>query len=245
MLRMKVLLPGLAVVFTIGVAGAPPASATNPCKPTGGVSRCVFGIETTPGAELEPLHAGQTVEAEWWGRGSYFNAGRYSFLCKNVVFNGSVAGFTGGGLQLSTPTATFKGTEAGGACRTVMGAAQISADATGWQFSVSVKEQGAGQYLLTDLLKPAAGSQLRFTAVYTEPGLPTLTCTFQAKSVKGTWPWAPKERVAGSTPKGPFTLDTEASNSPQCPAKGTLETSWRFWASPPAGGSLPVLLAIH
>ena len=70
----------------------------------------MFGIETTPGAEPEPLVAGQTVEAEWWGRGSYFNAGRYSFLCKDVVFNGSVAGFKAGGPLLSTPTALFGAT---------------------------------------------------------------------------------------------------------------------------------------
>jgi hypothetical protein len=245
MSRAKVLLSSLAAVAAIGVASAPGASAGNPCKPVKGVSRCVFGIETTPGGEPEPIAVGQTVEAEWWGRGSYFNAGRYSFLCKDVVFNGSVAGFTGGAPLLSTPTATFQGTEAGAACRTVMGAAQISADASGWQFSLSVKEQGAGQYVVTDQLKPPTGSLLRFTAVYTEPGIPTVTCTFQAKSVKGTWAWAPKQAIGGTTPAAPFALDTEASNSAQCPAKGTLETSWRYFTSPPAGGSLPLVLAIH
>ncbi len=245
MSRAKVLLSSLVAVVAIGIASAPSASAGNPCKPVKGVSRCVFGIETTPGAEPEPLAAGQTVEAEWWGRGSYFNAGRYSFLCKDVIFNGSVGGFNGGGLLLDTPTATFQGTEAGGVCRTVMGAAQISADASGWQFGLSVKETGPSQYLITDVLKSTSGSPVRFTAVYTEPGIPTVTCTFQAKSVKGTWAWAPKEAIGGTTPAGLFALDTEASNSAKCPAKGTLETSWRFFASPPAGGSLPLVLAIH
>ena len=245
MWRAKVLLCSLAAVVAIGIGGAQAASAGNPCKPVAGVSRCVFGIETSPGAEPEPISAGQTVEAEWWGRGSYFNAGRYSFLCKDVVFNGSVAGFKSGGPLFSTPTATFQGTEAGGVCRTVMGAAQISADASGWQFGLSVKEQGAGQYLVTDQLKSTTGSPIRFTAVYTEPGIPTITCTFQAKAVKGTWAWVPKEAIGGTTPAGPFTLDNEAGNSAQCPARGTLETSWRFFASPPAGGSLPLVLAIH
>ena len=245
MWRAKVLLSSVAAVVAIGIAGVAPASAANPCKPVNGASRCVFGIETTPGGEPEPLAAGQTVEAEWWGRGSYFNAGRYSFLCKDVVFNGSVAGFKGGGPLLSTPTAIFQGNSSGGACTDVMGAAQISADASGWQFSLSVKEQGAGQYLVTDKLASTTGAPLRFTAVYTEPGIPTVTCTFQAKTVKGTWTWAPKEAIGGTTPAAPFKLDTEASNSAQCPAKGTLETSWRFFASPPAGGSLPLVLAIH
>jgi hypothetical protein len=189
--------------------------------------------------------AGQTVEAEWWGRGSYFNAGRYSFLCKDVVFNGSVAGFKAGGPLLSTPTAMFQGNESGGACRTVMAAAEVSADASAWQFRLSVKEQAPGQYLVTDELASTNGTPLRFTSVYTEPGITTVTCTFRAKTVKGTWAWAPHEQIGGTTGAAPFKLDTEASNSPQCPAKGTLETSWRFFASPPAGGLLPLVLAIH
>jgi hypothetical protein len=205
----------------------------------------VFGIETSPGAEPEPIAPGQTIEAEWWGRGSYFDAGRYSFLCKDVVFDGTVAGFKAGGPLLSTPTALFQGNESGGACRTVMAAAEVSADASGWQFRLSVREQAPGQYLVTDQLGSTSGTPLRFTAVYTEPGIPTVTCTFQAKGVKGTWAWVPHEAIGGSTPAAPFTLDTEASNSPQCPAKGTLETEWRFFASPPAGGFLPSVLAIH
>jgi hypothetical protein len=244
-LRAKVTFLGLATLAAIGIAGAPAATASNPCKPVNGASRCVFGIETTPGAEPEPLTAGQTVEAEWWGRGSYFNARRYSFLCKDVVFNGSVAGFSGGAPLLSTPTATFQGNGSGGACTTVMGAAQISADASGWQFRLSVKEQAPGQYLVSDQLRSTAAAPLRFTAVYTEPGIPTVTCTFRAKTVKGTWAWAPKEAIGGTTPNAPFQLDTEASNSPQCPANGTLETSWRFFAASPAGGLLPLVLAIH
>jgi hypothetical protein len=246
MFQIKFSLPALAAALVVGLAGAQAASATNPCKAAkGGASRCVFGIETTPGAEPEPVAAGQAVEAEWWGRGSYFNAGRYSFLCKDVVFNGSVAGFKAGAPLFSTPTSAFQGTEAGGACRSVMGAANLSADTTGWQFRLSVTEQGAGSYLLSDQLSSTTGTPLRFTSVYTEPGIPTITCTYQAKSVKGTWQWAPKEAIGGTTPNAPFKLDTEASNSPQCPAKGTLETSWRFFASPPAGGSLPLVLAIH
>src|SRR5581483_7073380 len=145
----------------------------------------------------------------------------------------------------STPTALFQGTESGGACRTVMAAAEVSADASDWQFRLSVKEQAPGQYLVTEQLVSTAGSPLRFTAVYTEPGIPTVTCTFQAKTVKGSWAWVPNEPVGGTTDAAPFKLDTEASNSPQCPAMGTLETSWRFFASPPAGGLLPVVLAIH
>lgn len=246
MWHAKILLAATASVLAIGIAGAQSATAAGPCKPAkGGVSRCVFGIETTPGAEPEPLVAGQTVEAEWWGRGSYFNAGRYSFLCKDVVFNGSVAGFKAGGPLLSTPTAMFQGNESGGACRTVMAAAEVSADASAWQFRLSVKEQAPGQYLVTDELASTNGTPLRFTSVYTEPGITTVTCTFRAKTVKGTWAWAPHEQIGGTTGAAPFKLDTEASNSPQCPAKGTLETSWRFFASPPAGGLLPLVLAIH
>ena len=139
----------------VGIGARRPPRPSNPCKPVKGVSRCVFGIETTPGAEPEPIQAGQQIEAEWWGRGSYFDAGRYSFLCRDVVFNGSVAGFKGGAPLLSTPTANFQGTGAGGACNTVMGAAQISADASGWQFAFSFKETGAGQYLVTDQLETA------------------------------------------------------------------------------------------
>lgn len=246
MWHAKILLAATASVLAIGIAGAQSATAAGPCKPAkGSVSRCVFGIETTPGAEPEPLVAGQTVEAEWWGRGSYFNAGRYSFLCKDVVFNGSVAGFKAGGPLLSTPTALFGGNESGGACRTVMAAAEVSADAAAWQFRLSVNEQAPGQYLVTDELSSTNGTPLRFTSVYTEPGIPTVTCTFRAKTVKGTWAWAPHEQIGGTTGAAPFKLDTEASNSPQCPAKGTLETSWRFFASPPAGGLLPLVLAIH
>jgi len=245
MLRAKICLTGSIAVLAAGVGAAGGAQAANPCKPVAGASRCVFGIETTPGAEPEPIAAGQTVEAEWWGRGSYFNAGRYSFLCKDVVFNGSVAGFKAGAPLFSTPTATFQGTESGGACRSVMGAASVSADTTGWQFRLSVTEQGAGSYLVSDQLSSTTGAPLRFTALYTEPGIPTITCTYQAKSVKGSWPWAPKEAVGGTSPNAPFKLDTEASNSPQCPAKGTLETSWRFFAAAPAGGLLPLVLAIH
>lgn len=243
-MRVKLSVAATAAVVAAGVIAAPNASANNPCKPVNGVSRCVFGIETTPGAEPEPIHAGQMVTAEWWGRGSYFNAGRYSFLCHDVVFDGSVAGFKAGAPILSTPSATFQGPASGGACTDVMGAAEVSADASGWRFRLSVKEQGAGQYLVTDLLQGTAGP-VRFTAVYTEPGIPTVTCTFQAKTVKGSWTWMPKEAIGGTTPAGHFKLDTEAANSPQCPAKGTLETSWRFFASPPAGGSLPLVLAIH
>jgi len=244
MWRARVSLLGLAAVLAIGMAGAQSAAAANPCKPVKGVSRCVFGIQASPGAEPEPIVAGQTVEAEWWGRGSYFNAGRYSFLCKNVVFNGSVAGFKAGAPLLSTPTALFQGTESGGACRTVMAAAEVSADASGWQFRLSVKEPAPGQYVVTDRLASTGGKPLSFTAVYTEAGIPTVTCTFEAASVKGTWAWVPDEPVGGTSPAAPFKLDTEASNSPQCPAKGTLETSWRFFASPPAGGLLPIVLAI-
>jgi hypothetical protein len=246
MWRAKISLAGLAAAFlAIGIVGTQTATAAKPCKPVAGASRCVFGIEPTPGAEPEPITPGQTIEAEWWGRGSYFNAGRYSFLCKDVVFNGTVAGFKAGGPLLSTPTALFQGNESGGACRTVMAAAEVSADATNWQFRLSVNEPSPGQYIVGDELVSTNGTPLRFTSVYTEPGLPTLTCTWQAKSVKGSWTWAPNEQIGGTTPAAPFKLDTEASNSPQCPAKGTLETSWRFYASPPAGGMLPLVLAIH
>ena len=77
-----------------------------------------------------------------------------------------------------------------------MGAATVSADATGWQFRLSVTEQSAGSYLVSDQLTSTVGTPLRFTSVYTEPGIPTITCTYQAKSVKGSWPWASKKRSA-------------------------------------------------
>jgi hypothetical protein len=239
---VKVALCVLAAFLAIGVAGA---SASNACKPVNGVSRCVFGIETTPGAEPEPIQAGQPVQSEWWGRGSYFNAGRYSFLCRNVVFDGSVAGFMAGTPLFSASSADFQGVGAGGECNTITGTAHVSADTTNWQFRLGVTEQGAGQFLITDTLKTTTKAPLRFTAEYFEEGFAPIVCTFQAKSVKGTSTWAAHEQIGGRTAAAGFKLDTEADNSPQCSSSGKLETSWRFAASPPAGGFLPLVLAIH
>ncbi|MHB8532124.1 MAG: hypothetical protein ACYDC2_05335 [Solirubrobacteraceae bacterium] len=98
---------------------------------------------------------------------------------------------------------------------------------------------------ITDQLKTATRAPVRFTAEYSEPGFSPILCTFQASSVKGTSAWAAREQIGGRSTATPFKLDTGASNSPQCPPAGTLETSWRFAASPPAGGSLPLVLAIH
>ena len=122
------------------------------------------------------------------GRGSYFDAGRYSFLCKDVVFDGSVAGFKAGGPLLSTPTALFQGNESGGACRTVIAAAEVSADTSGWQFRLSVKEPAPGQYLVTDPGRLDLRDASALHGCVHGAGNTTVTCNFQAKSVKGTWP---------------------------------------------------------
>jgi hypothetical protein len=247
MWRIKVLGAGLAAMLGMSVALSSVASASNPCKPVKGVSRCVFGIQSTPEGEPEPLHVGQTIQAEWWGRGSYFNAGRYSFLCHQVVFDGTVAAFSGGAPAFATPTTSFVGAGSGGACTSVTGDVQVSADSSHWLIQLSVNESTTtpGQFMIKDVLKTTTKEPIDFTAVYSEPGLPSVVCTWTAASVKGTSTWVAKEQLMGRTAAQAFRLDEEASNSPQCSKSGKLETSWRFSAAPPAGGLAPLVLAIH
>jgi hypothetical protein len=244
MSRVKVLGGGLAAMLAAGMVLAAGASAGNPCKPNRGVSPCVFGIQTTPEGPPEPLRVGQTIQAEWWGRGSYFNAGRYSFLCHDVVFGGTVQSFLGGAPVFSTPATDFMGGGSGGACTSVSGDVQVSAPSADWTIQLSVKSTGASGYEIKDQLGTSDKKPVSFAAVYSEPGLPAVDCTWTAKHVKGTSSWVADEQIQGLTPAQAFKLDTEATNSPQCPASGKLETHWRFDAAPPAGGLLPVVLAI-
>ena len=65
MWSVKVLGAAFAAMLAMSLQLASVASATNPCKPVNGVSRCVFGTQTTPEAEPEPLHIGQTIQQEW------------------------------------------------------------------------------------------------------------------------------------------------------------------------------------
>jgi hypothetical protein len=247
MWRVKVLGAGFAAMLALNAVLASGASASNPCKPVNGVSRCVFGIQSTPEGEPEPLQVGQAIQAEWWGRGSYFNAGRYSFLCHQVIFGGTVAKFPGGAPTFATPTTQFIGAGSGGACTSVAGTVQVSADSSHWTIQLSVNESTTmpGQFVITDLLRTTTKEPIHFTAVYSEEGASSVVCTWTAGSVKGTSPWVAKEQLMGRTAAGGFRLDKEASNSPQCPASGKLETSWRFAAAPPPGGLAPIVLAIH
>jgi hypothetical protein len=247
MWRIKVLGAGLVSLLAISFVVASGAWATDPCKPVNGVSRCVFGIQSTPEGEPEPLGVGQAIQAEWWGRGSYFNAGRYSFLCHEVVFAGTVAKFSMGAPVFATPTTDFIGAGSGGACTTSMGTAQVSADSSHWMIGLSVKESTTtpGQFVINDLLKTSTKEPVHFTALYSEEGVAPVTCTWSAASVKGSSLWVAKEQIMGRTAGRRFKLDTEASNSPQCPMSGKLETSWRFSAALPAGGLAPIVLAIH
>lgn len=245
MWRVKVLGAGFAAMLAMSLLLASAASATNPCKPVKGVSRCVFGTQTTPGGEPEPLHIGQTIQQEWWGRGSYFDAGRYSFLCQQVVFAGTVASFVGGAPELATPTTSFVGRGSGGACTSVMGDVQVSADSSHWAIQLAVSEPTPGQFVLSDRLKTTTKEPIDFTAVYSEDPLPPVACTWTTLGVKGTSPWVAGQQIMGTTPAQAFRLDEEASNSPQCSKSGKLETSWRFSAAPPAGGLAPMVLAIH
>ncbi len=245
MWRVKVLGAGFAAMLAISLLLASAASAANPCKPVKGVARCVFGIQTTPGGEPEPLHIGQTIQQEWWGRGSYFDAGRYSFLCQHVAFEGTVASFVGGAPELATPTTSFVGRGSGGACTSVMGDVQVSADSSQWAIQLSVKEPTPGQFVISDRLNTPTKEPIAFTAVYSEDPLPPVTCTWTASGVKGTSPWVAGQQILGTTPAQAFKLDEGASNSPQCSTSGKLETSWRFSAAPPAGGLAPMVLAIH
>jgi hypothetical protein len=245
MSRVKVLGAGFAAVLAMSMVLASGASASNPCKPVKGVSRCVFGIQNTPAGEPEPLHVGQAIQAEWWGRGSYFNAGRESFLCHQVIFGGTVAKFSGGAPTFVTPTTSFVGSGSGGACISSMGTVQVGADSSHWTMQLSVNESTPGQFVITDLLKATTKEPINFTAVYSEESLPPVVCTWTAASVKGTSPWVAGQQIMGRTAAQAFRLDKEASNSPQCPKSGKLETSWRFAAAPPAGGLAPMVLAIH
>jgi hypothetical protein len=243
MSRVKVSAAGFSAMLAMSMILASGASAINPCKPVKGVSRCVFGTQTS--GEPEPLHVGQTIEQEWWGRGSYFNAGRYSFLCHQVNFGGTVASFPGGAPLFATPTTSFVGAGSGGACMSVMGNVQVSADSSHWAIQLSVNEVTPGQFVITDLLKTTTKEPIDFTAVYSEEPLPSVVCTWTAASVKGISPWVAGQQIMGSTPAQAFKLDKEASNSPQCTTSGKLETSWRFSADPPTGGLAPMVLAIH
>jgi hypothetical protein len=245
MWRVKVLGAGFAAMLAMSLLVASAASATNPCKPVKGVSRCVFGTQTTPGGEPEPLHIGQTIQQEWWGRGSYFDAGRYSFLCQKVVFGGTVASFVGGAPELATPTTSFVGRGSGEACTSVMGDVQVSADSSHWAIQLAVNEPTPGQFVISDRLKTTTKEPIDFTAVYSEDPLPPVTCTWTALGVKGSSPWVEGQQIMGTTPAKAFRLDEEASNSPQCSKSGKLETSWRFSAALPAGGLAPMVLAIH
>jgi hypothetical protein len=247
MRRIRVFGAGVAVMLTLSIVPASGAFTGSPCKPVKGVSRCVFGIQLTPGGEPEPLQVGQAIQAEWWGRGSYFNAGRYSFLCHEVIFTGAtVAHFSGGAPVFAVPSATFVG-YTGSPCTTAMGTAQVSADASHWMMQLSVKESSSlpGQFVISDVLKTSTKEPVKFTAVYSEVGVPPTTCTWMAGSVKGTSMWAGNEQIMGMTAGQRFKLDKTASNSPQCPASGKFETNWRFSAASPAGGLLPLVLAIH
>jgi hypothetical protein len=245
MWRVKILGAGLTAMVAMSLLIASAASATNPCKPVKGVSRCVFGTQTTPGGEPEPLHIGQTIQQEWWGRGSYFDAGRYSFLCQHVTFGGTVASFMGGAPELATPTTSFVGRGNGGACTSVMGDVQVSADSSQWAIQLAVNEPTPGQFVISDRLKTMTKEPIDFTAVYSEEPLPPVTCTWTTLNVRGTSPWVAGQQIMGTTPAQTFRLDEEASNSPQCSKSGKLETSWRFSATPPAGGLAPMVLAIH
>jgi hypothetical protein len=247
MWRVKVLGAGFAATLAMSMVLASGASASNPCKPVNSVSRCVFGIQTTPEGEPEPLHVGQAIQAEWWGRGSYFNAGRYSFLCHQVNFGGTVAKFSGGAPAFATPTTSFIGAGSGGACTSVSGTVNVSADSSHWTIQLSVNESTSmpGQFVINDVLKTTTKEPIHFTAVYSEEGASSVVCTWTAASVKGTSLWVPKEQIMGRTAAKAFGLDKEASNSPQCPTSGKLETSWRFTAAAPAGGLAPIVLAIH
>jgi hypothetical protein len=244
MWRVKVLGVGFAATLAMGSLLASAAPAANPCKPVRGVSRCVFGTQTSAGGEPEPLHTGQAIQQEWWGRGSYFDAGRYSFLCQKVIFSGTVASFVGGAPELATPTTSFVGRGSGGACTSVMGDVQLSADSSQWVIQLAVAEPTPGQFVISDRLKTTTKAPLRFTAVYSEDPLPAVTCTWTALSVRGTSPWVAGQQIMGTTPGQKFSLE-EASSSPQCSKSGKLETSWRFSAAPPAGGLAPMVLSIH
>jgi hypothetical protein len=244
MWRVKILAAGFAAMLALSLLLASAASATNPCKPVKGVSRCVFGTQTAPGAEPEPLHIGQTIQQEWWGRGSYFDAGRYSFLCQKVIFGGTVASFVGGAPELVTPTTSFVGRGTGGACTSVMGDVQVSADSSHWAIRLAVQEPAPGQFVISDRLKATTEEPIAFTAVYSEEPLAPVTCRWTALSVKGSSPWVAGQQIMGTTPSHTFKLDEEASD-PQCSKSGKLETSWRFSAAPPAGGLAPMVLAIH
>jgi hypothetical protein len=246
MWRVKAFGGGLAATLAMSVVLAAGASASNPCKPVKGVSPCVFGIQGAPEGEPEPLQVGQTIQAEWWGRGSYFSAGRYSFLCHQVIFGGTVAKFSGGAPAFATPTASFIGAGSGEACAGSLGTVQVSADSSHWTIQLSVKESTTmpGQFVISDLLKTTTKEPIDITAVYDEEGFSAVVCTWTATHVKGSSLWVAGEQVMGRTAAQRFRLDEEASNSPQCPTSGKFETSWRFTAASPAGGLAPVVLAI-
>jgi hypothetical protein len=182
---------------------------------------------------------------EWWGRGSYFNAGRYSFLCHDVVFSGSVARYSGGVPVLATPTTTWEGAGSNGACTSSLGTVQVVAQSGTFSVQWGVLETTPGQFAIVDTLRAAPKALVSFTATYSEEGFAPVECTFSAGSVRGTSTWVAEEQIMGRTEAGRFHLNKEASNSSQCPASGKLETSWRFWAAPPAGGFVPIVLAIH
>jgi len=247
MWRIKVLGAGFVAMLALSIVPASGAFTHSPCKPVKGVSRCVFGIQSLPGGEPEPLAVGQAIAAEWWGRGSYFNAGRYSFLCHEVIFEGgTVAQFSGGAPVFAVPSATFVG-YTGGPCTSATGTVQVGADTPHWMIHLAVKESTTmpGQFVISDVLKSTTKEPVRFTAVYSEVGVPPITCTWIAPSVKGASTWVANEQIIGMTAGQAFKLDKTASNSPQCTASGKFETNWRFSAASPAGGLLPVVLAIH
>ncbi len=238
-------MPGFVAVLALSIVPSSGAFTHSPCKPVRGVSRCVFGIQSTPGGEPQPLAVGQAIQAEWWGRGSYFNAGRYSFLCHEVIFGGgSVAQFSAGAPVFAVPSAAFVG-YAGSPCTSATGTVQVTADASHWMIHLAVKEPTPGQFVISDVLKTSTKEPVRFTAVYSEVGVPPITCTWIAGSAKGTSIWAANEQIMGMTKAQGFKLDTTASNSPQCTMSGKFETNWRFSAVSPAGVPQPVVLAIH
>ena len=235
---------GLAAAVSACLVLASGAAAAGPCAPVKGVSRCVFGTAGSAPGEPEPLRVGQAVQAEWWGRGSYFNAGRYSFLCHQVVFSGSVSRFAAGAPVFATPSVSFLGAAPGGACTSSIGAVQVSGQSQSWITTLSVKEPAPGQYQVTDSLRDATKTPLVISAHYDEEGVGPFTCTWSAATVSGRWTWVADEQIGGSTAHGPFKL-VPGSSGPLCPASGKLETLWRFSAAPPAGGFVPLVLAIH
>jgi len=244
MWRVKVVAGGFAAVLAMSLVLASGASATNPCKPVKGVSPCVFGIQTTPGAEPEPLHVGQDIQLRLWGRGIQFSAGVYSFVCHEALFGGTVASFSGGGPVFATPTNSFIGTGAGGACNSALGPALVTADSTDWTVQLSLKESMPGQITMSDVLKTSTKQPVTIASVYTEAAASPVNCTWIAGSVKGAAPWVADEQIGGETTAQNFKLDRSASNSPLCPPSGKMKTSWQFSAAPPAGGLAPLVAAI-